>query len=71
MRKSKKLEKLAQENPEVIQSYYFHPEDGHWLYLNSGWICPEMECGTIHEYTVGEVMDKFKTVERVSEQEGQ
>ena len=69
MKRSKRLEKLAKENPEIIQGYDFDHEDGHWLYLNPGWICPDMECGTIHEETVHEVINKFKTVERIEESE--
>ena len=27
---------------------------GRWVYLKTGFICPSMECGTIHEATIRE-----------------
>lgn len=33
-----------------------------WVSLKPGWICPEMECGTIHETSSREAVAKLKTI---------
>lgn len=33
-----------------------------WLYLTEGYVCPHMECGTIHENTVKDCADLLRTV---------
>lgn len=41
-------------------------EDGgpsYWVYLADGWICPEMECHTIHEDTLAKLKPMIKSIE--------
>jgi hypothetical protein len=38
-----------------------------WCNLNPGWICEDMECGTIHEDTIRKVCLMFDTVVYVGE----
>lgn len=41
-------------------------EDGgpsYWVYLVNGWICPEMECHTIHEDTLVKLKPMVKSIE--------
>ena len=41
-------------------------EDGgpsYWVYLAPGWICPEMECHTIHEDTLAKLKPMVKSIE--------
>lgn len=33
---------------------YDREVQGRWVYLKEDFICPEMECGTIHEATIKE-----------------
>ncbi len=34
----------------------------YWVYLNAGWICPEMEGHTIHEDTLSDLRPMLKQV---------
>lgn len=38
-----------------------------WCYLKAGFVCPHMECGTIHEGTLAEVWDLLQTCEGEAE----
>ena len=41
-------------------------EDGgpsYWVYLETGWICPPMECHTIHEDTLAKLKPYVKSIE--------
>ena len=41
-------------------------EDGgpsYWVYLAPGWICPEMECHTIHEDTLAKLRPYIRSIE--------
>lgn len=40
-------------------------DDGYWVWLKTGWVCPDMECGTIHEYTVADAIAMLKTIKEV------
>ncbi len=66
----KTLEKLIAADPR-FHSYSDERAsgDGIWLYCVSGYWCPDMECGTIHERTVVEVMALAKTVEAMTVEE--
>jgi len=41
-------------------------EDGYWLYLREDWWCGEMDCRTIHENTIREILEVFETVYKIS-----
>jgi hypothetical protein len=51
-------------NHPAVESLHREGEDGLWCYLKTGWICPEMECGIIHEYTLHDVWNKLLGVEK-------
>lgn len=38
--------------------------DGCWVYLHRDWICPAMECGTIHEDTWSKCLKMLRTIRR-------
>ena len=38
--------------------------NGYWVYLNKGWICPAMECHTIHEDTLRQLKMMVASIER-------
>ena len=56
---------------EAIEEVECDPYDGgnygekpsYWVYLAPGYICPEMECHTIHEDTLKELAWMVSTVE--------
>ena len=52
-------------DPRVHSIHREHDEyDGPswWVSLKPGFVCPAMECGTIHERTIKEVCDLMTTV---------
>jgi len=55
--------------PEVIVGVEYRPfneKDGnpsYWVYLKAGWICPEMECHTIHEDTLAKLRPYIRSIE--------
>ena len=54
---------------EAISSVECDPYDGenggpsYWVYLEAGWICPEMECHTIHEDTLAKLRPYVRSIE--------
>ena len=54
---------------EAISGVECDPYDGedggpsYWVYLADGWICPEMECHTIHEDTLAKLKPMVKLIE--------
>ena len=54
---------------EAIAAVECDPYDGenggpsYWIYLENGWICPEMECHTIHEDTLAKLKPMVKSIE--------
>ena len=54
---------------DAIEAVECDPYDGenggpsYWVYLAPGWICPEMECHTIHEDTLAKLKPMIKSVE--------
>lgn len=54
---------------EAIKEVEWDPFDGedggpsYWVYLASGWICPEMGCHTIHEDTLAKLKPLVKSIE--------
>ena len=54
---------------EAIAEVECDPYDGenggpsYWVYLNTGWICPLMECHTIHEDTLAKLKPYVKSIE--------
>ena len=53
---------------EAISDVECDPYDGenggpsYWVYLAAGWICPEMECHTIHEDTLAKLKPMVKSI---------
>ena len=53
---------------EAISGVECDPYDGenggpsYWVYLAEGWICPEMECHTIHEDTLAKLKPMVKSI---------
>ena len=47
-----------------VSDVYREPGNGTWVHLRQGYICPEMECGTIHESTVAECCRLMRGVRR-------
>ena len=49
----------------------FADADGYWIYLNSeaGWRAYDHadDCGLIHEYTISDLKDAIKTIERIND----
>lgn len=59
---SKQLDRWIQQNPGVVTSAHREGRD-YWIGLAGHLWCPEMDCGTIHETTVAEVLRLLGTVE--------
>jgi hypothetical protein len=67
---SKQIEKLMAKHPNVFQSVSYEGNgidrwgqntgDGTWLYMEAGWYCAGSDCGSIHEYTIAEVLECWK-----------
>jgi hypothetical protein len=36
--------------------------EGIWIYLRGDYWCDDMECRTIHEHTIPEIIEKFRSV---------
>ena len=49
-------------NHPLVQSL-FHEDGSWWCHLVTGYWCPYMECGTIHETTIREVARLLRTAE--------
>ena len=55
--------------PEAIAEVECDPYDGenggpsYWVYLEAGWICPLMECHTIHEDTLTKLRPYVRSIE--------
>ena len=54
---------------DAIEAVECDPYDGanggpsYWVYLAPGWICPLMECHTIHEDTLKELRIYIRSIE--------
>ena len=54
--------------PEAISGVECDPYDGedgspsYWVYLEAGWICPEMGCHTIHEDTLAKLRPYIRNI---------
>ena len=59
MAHSKVLQKIAYLNPEVIDQYFWD-DDGHWIWLKSGFVFLMTECGTLREDTVAGAIENIK-----------
>jgi len=61
-----KTRKQIEADPRVESIHReYDSSDGYaswWLYLKPGFICPAMECGTIHERTIKKVCALLQTV---------
>jgi hypothetical protein len=59
MKHSKQLAAIVAKNPKYLSEYYCDA-DGHWMHTTTGFIFPDMECGTLHEQTVGDMLAHLK-----------
>ena len=41
----------------------YHDDDGWWCWLKPDYWSTNMECGTLHEMTIGEIIEQFEYVE--------
>lgn len=41
---------------------FWHDSDGYWLVVGEAYWCDYMDCHTIHEDTIKEVLQVFKSV---------
>jgi len=67
---SKQIEKLMAKHPNILYSvsyegngidrWGYNTGDGTWLYMRPGWYCAGSDCGSIHEYTIAEILDCWK-----------
>lgn len=56
--------------PRTLQQFNDHPwvgkafrdSDGYWVWLKPGYWSTNMECGTLHEYTVKELIEQWQYV---------
>tara|TARA_R110001599_G_scaffold267616_1_gene468510 strand:+ start:524 stop:817 length:294 start_codon:yes stop_codon:yes gene_type:complete len=62
---SKQIERLMKKYPQIFYDVSYEGNfefkdgewgDGTWLFMNAGWYCLHSECGTIHEYSIKEVL---------------
>lgn len=58
-RHSKVLAKIVTDNPHAFSEYYAD-SDGHWMYTVPGIIVSGMECGTVHEHTVKDMIGMIR-----------
>lgn len=66
---NKGMKKLLEKYGDVIESVHreYNICDGtrgydYWIYLKEGYICVDMECGTIHEYNLKDCEAMLKKV---------
>ena len=66
---SKGMIRLMDKYGDIIDSIHreYNLCDGtrnvdYWIYLKDGYICKDMECGTIHEYSLKECEKMLKNV---------
>tara|TARA_B100000686_G_C16618943_1_gene878089 strand:- start:7 stop:306 length:300 start_codon:yes stop_codon:yes gene_type:complete len=61
--KAKRHPRTAKEIAQDPRVEDMHKEDGSWwIYLKDGFVCSDMECGTIHEDTISEVCQRMKEI---------
>ena len=70
---NKGMMKLLEKYGEVIENMHreFNYGWDYWIHLKNGYICPDMECGTIHEYNLKDCENMLKTVITIEEYEKQ
>jgi len=39
-------------------------QDGYWVYLKDGYYSPTLDCGTIHEDTIKDVLKEIRKIEK-------
>ena len=68
---NKGMEKLLEKYGEIIESMHREYNYGwdYWISLKEGYICPDMECGTIHEYNLKDCETMLKSVITIEEHE--
>ena len=66
---NKGMKRLLEKYGDVIESIHRENNDGvdYWIYLKEGYICPSMECGTIHEYNLKDCENMLKTIMTIEE----
>tara|TARA_R110002012_G_C11424194_1_gene588631 strand:+ start:467 stop:712 length:246 start_codon:yes stop_codon:yes gene_type:complete len=68
------VKRWAEKNKDKVSDLFLEEDqafDGGdwsiWCYLKTGWICADMECGTIHEPFACDFLDKAKSIMTQSE----
>ena len=66
------IERLMKKYPQIFYDVSYEgngidkwgcPEgDGTWLYMKPSWYCRRSDCGTIHEYTIKDVLDAARYI---------
>ena len=67
------IERLMKKYPQIFESVSYEGNgmdywadvplgDGTWLYMNPSWYCRRSDCGTIHEYTIENVLDAARYI---------
>tara|TARA_R110001606_G_scaffold16281_1_gene65761 strand:+ start:625 stop:921 length:297 start_codon:yes stop_codon:yes gene_type:complete len=63
---SKQIDRLMEKFPQVFYDVSYEGNNeygqGTWLYMQPGWYCESSDCGTIHEYTIAEVIRCSKCI---------
>lgn len=55
--------KIPKKYNEMIEEIYYEgKEDGYWCVLKEGFISTDSECGTIHEWTVKDLLASLKSI---------
>lgn len=57
---SKQIARLMERYPQIFYSVSYEGNkwdgDGTWLFMRPGWYDKRTECGTIHEYSISDVL---------------
>jgi hypothetical protein len=64
---NKGMIRLLKKYGDIVESIHREYNDGvdYWVYLKNGFICPIMECATIHEYSLKECEKMLKSVIKI------
>ena len=63
--KSKQVNDWCTKNAEKVEKAFMEEDSGeltYWIHLHTNWICPEMECSLIHEWTAKDTLAALRTV---------
>lgn len=52
-------------NHPGVHSIHYEGDEGWWIHLKEGYISPEMECRTIHERTIAELIPYVNNIKKI------